>query len=403
MSELIATYLIHDERNPQKKAEEIALGLTVGSWTNLPELEQSQLRKHKGRVVSVEGISSEEEEKSLLRIAYPAVNFSNDIPAILTTVFGKLSLDGKIRLVDLEFEAELANKFPGPRFGIEGLRDRLGVYNRPLLMSIFKGVLGKDLDFLINQLRQQALGGVDFVKDDEILFENNLTPFEKRIIAGKNVLKEVFEETGHHTLYAVNLTGRTSQLKDRARKASELGADLLLFNVFAYGLDVLQELREDDEIALPLMAHPAVSGAFTASTHYGISHSLLLGKLLRYAGADLSLFPSPYGTVALDKPVTLSIASELTKESTFRKSFPVPSAGIHPGLVPLLIRDFGIDSVINAGGGIHGHPDGARGGALAFRQAIEINLQGKTLVEGAEGFPELKKALQLWGNAEVTT
>ncbi len=387
MSELIATYLIHDERNPEKKAEEIALGLTVGSWTNLPELEQSQLRKHKGRVVSVEGISSEVEEKSLLRIAYPAINFSNDIPAILTTVFGKLSLDGKIRLIDLEFEAELAEQFPGPRFGIGGLRDKLGVYHRPLLMSIFKGVLGKDLDFLISQLKQQALGGVDFVKDDEILFENNLTPFEKRIITGKSALKEVFEETGHRTLYAVNLTGRTSQLKDRARKATELGADFLLFNVFAYGLDVLQELREDDEIALPLMAHPAVSGALTASSHYGISHSLLLGKLLRYAGADLSLFPSPYGTVALDKPLALSISRELTKKSSFKQSFPVPSAGIHPGLVSLLIRDFGIDSVINAGGGIHGHPDGARGGALAFRQAIETNLQGKSLAEGAEGFP----------------
>lgn len=132
----------------------------------------------------------------------------------------------------------------------------------------------------------------------------------------------MFEETGHRTLYAVNLTGRTSQLKDRARKATELGADLLLFNVFAYGLDVLQELREDDEIALPLMAHPAVSGALTASSHYGISHSLLLGKLLRYAGADLSLFPSPYGTVALDKPKALSISSELTKSLVSSNLFP---------------------------------------------------------------------------------
>lgn len=172
-------------KKSRKKAEEISLGLTVGSWTNLPELEQSQLRKHKGRVVSVERISSEEEERSLLRIAYPAINFSNDIPAILTTVFGKLSLDGKIKLVDLEFEAELADQFPGPKFGIDGLRDRLGVYHRPLLMSIFKGVLGKDLDFLISQLKQQALGGVDFVKDDEILFENNLTPFEKESSQGK--------------------------------------------------------------------------------------------------------------------------------------------------------------------------------------------------------------------------
>ncbi|WP_223595123.1 2,3-diketo-5-methylthiopentyl-1-phosphate enolase [Neobacillus bataviensis] len=402
MSELIATYLLHDEKNPDKKAEEIALGLTVGSWTNLPELEQNQLRKHKGRVVSIEGVHSERENQSLIRIAYPTLNFSNDIPAILTTVFGKLSLDGKIKLLDLDFDEKLKRLFPGPKFGIEGIRGKLNVYDRPLLMSIFKGVLGKDLSFLAEQLKQQALGGVDLVKDDEILFENELTPFEKRIAAGKEVLKEVYDKTGHRTLYAVNLTGRTSQLRDKARKAAELGADLLLFNVFSYGLDVLQELREDDEIGLPLMAHPAVSGALTSSLEYGFSHSLLLGKLLRYAGADLSLFPSPYGTVALEKNSALAIASELTKADTFLKAFPVPSAGIHPGLVPLLIRDFGINSVINAGGGVHGHPDGARGGGLAFRQAIETNLQGNLLAQGAEQFPELKKALQLWGNAEVT-
>ncbi|MEH7076115.1 2,3-diketo-5-methylthiopentyl-1-phosphate enolase [Neobacillus drentensis] len=402
MTEIIATYLLHDEKKPDKKAEEIALGLTVGSWTNLPELEQSQLRKHKGRVVSIEGIPSENEGRSLIQVAYPTINFSNDLPAILTTVFGKLSLDGKIKLLDLQFGEGIKSLFPGPRFGIEGLRGKVNVYNRPLLMSIFKGVLGKDLKFLAEQLKQQALGGVDFVKDDEILFENGLTPFEKRIVEGKKVLQEVYEQTGHRTLYAVNLTGRTSQLREKARKATELGADLLLFNVFAYGLDVLQELREDNDIALPLMAHPAVSGALTSSPAFGLSHSLLLGKLLRYAGADLSLFPSPYGTVALEKSKALSIASELTVKDTFKRAFPVPSAGIHPGLVPLLIRDFGIDSIINAGGGVHGHPDGARGGGLAFRQAIETNLQGKLLAEGAEIYPELKLALKLWGNAEVT-
>jgi 2,3-diketo-5-methylthiopentyl-1-phosphate enolase len=401
VTEIIATYLIHDEKYPEKKAEEIALGLTVGSWTNLPELEQSQLLKHKGRVVQVEGDSAKQDGKALIRIAYPTVNFSADLPAILTTVFGKLSLDGKIKLVDLQFADALKSQFPGPRFGINALRKKIGVHDRPLLMSIFKGVLGKDLNFLTAQLKQQALGGVDFVKDDEILFENELTPFEKRIIEGRKVLHEVYEQTGHRTLYAVNLTGRTSQLRDKARRAAELGADLLLFNVFAYGLDVLQELREDDEIALPLMAHPAVSGALTSSNHYGIAHSLLLGKLIRYAGADLSLFPSPYGTVALEKSITLSIANELTTEERLNRAFPVPSAGIHPGMVPLLIRDFGIDSVINAGGGIHGHPDGARGGGSAFRQAIDVTLEGKSLAYGAENYPELKKALQLWGNPEV--
>ncbi|CAG9608582.1 2,3-diketo-5-methylthiopentyl-1-phosphate enolase [Pseudoneobacillus rhizosphaerae] len=402
MNEIIATYNLKDIKgNPLKKAEEIALGLTVGSWTDLPELEQTQLQKHKGKVVSVEEISDTEGE-ALIKVAYPQLNFSADLPAILTTVFGKLSLDGKVKLIDLEFPESLKKSFPGPRFGVEGIRGKLNVFDRPLLMSIFKGVIGRNIDYLANQLSSQALGGVDIVKDDEILFENHLTPMEERIQIGKRVLTNTFELTGHRTLYAVNLTGRSSQLREKARKAAELGADLLLFNVFGYGLDILQELREDEEIGLPIMAHPAVSGSFLSSDNYGFSHSLILGKLLRYSGADLSLFPSPYGSVALEKEKTLSIKHELLKDDEFyKKSFPVPSAGIHPGLVPLLMNDFGIESVINAGGGVHGHPGGAIAGGKAFRQAIDVHLNGQTLVNGSETNPELKTAIELWGYKEV--
>ncbi len=81
----------------------------------------------------------------------------------------------------------------------------------------------------------------------------------------------------------------------------QAGADILLFNVFSYGLDVLQSLAEDDELQFPIMAHPTISGAYSASKLYGISSPLLLGKLLRYAGADFSLFPSPYGSVVLER------------------------------------------------------------------------------------------------------
>ncbi|PFG06949.1 2,3-diketo-5-methylthiopentyl-1-phosphate enolase [Bacillus sp. es.034] len=397
MSEVIATYQLKGESGSfEKKAEGIALGLTVGSWTELPLLEQEQLRKYKGRVVSVE--EKEEGSWGEVKIGYPSHNYSNDIPAILTTVFGKLSLDGEVKLLDLEFSEDLKRSFPGPRFGIEGIRELTGVHGQPLLMSIFKGVIGRDLTFLENQLRAQALGGVNVVKDDEILFDNSLTPFFERVRTGKKVLDDVLEETGKRTLYAVNLTGKTSQLRDKARKARELGADALLFNVFSYGLDVLQELREDPEISLPIMAHPAFAGAAAASPVYGVSYSLWLGKLLRMAGADFSLFPSPYGSVALEKSNVLSISHELTKDDEhLKRTLPVPSAGIHPALVPLLVKGFGTDCVINAGGGIHGHPDGASGGGRAFRQAIDAVLNGTSLQEAAETHEELEKALSLWG------
>ena len=404
MSILTATYQLYGKPGSfEKKAEGIALGLTIGSWTDLPLLEQEQLKHHKGNVVSVKEFEEinhplkPELVKAEVAVAYPSANFSADLPAILTTVFGKLSLDGEVKLVDLDFSHDLLSHFPGPRFGIEEIRNTLGVAGRPLLMSIFKGVIGRDLDFLSAQLREQALGGVDLVKDDEILFDNPLTPFEKRITTGKDVLTSVYEETGHRTLYAVNLSGRTSELRGKARKARELGADALLFNVHAYGLDVLQELAEDDEIALPLMAHPAFSGAFTSSAFYGLATPLALGKLIRYAGADFSLFPSPYGSVALEKTAALALGKELTIDSPLKRSFPVPSAGIHPGLVPLLMADYGIDSVINAGGGVHGHPAGAAGGGQAFRQAIDAVLQGETLQAAGQQHQELQTALELWG------
>ncbi|WP_010283265.1 2,3-diketo-5-methylthiopentyl-1-phosphate enolase [Bacillus timonensis] len=412
MSEVIATYLVHNSSgNLEKKAEGIALGLTVGSWTNLPKLEQDQLKKHKGRVVSVDQVGTDNRashylgkqvKKGIIKIAYPSVNFSADLPAVLTTTFGKLSLDGEVKLLDLEFSSEVKSAFPGPKFGINGIREKLGVFDRPLVMSIFKGVIGRDIEYLKEQLREQVLGGVNIIKDDEILFENQLTPFETRITEGRKVLDEVYRECGHRALYAVNLTGRTFDLKEKARKAVKLGADLLLFNVFAYGIDVLQSLAEDPQVSIPIMAHPAVSGTLTPSEFYGFSNKLLLGKLLRYAGADLVLFPSPYGSVALEREQTLAIATELTKtDEQFKPSFPVPSAGIHPGLVPLLINDFGQDSVINAGGGVHGHPDGAIGGGKAFQSAVDAVLSGKTLVEFAKNSPELKKAIELWGYKEV--
>ncbi|QKS69882.1 2,3-diketo-5-methylthiopentyl-1-phosphate enolase [Paenalkalicoccus suaedae] len=394
MSFVTATYLVPGGLDLHKKAEGIALGLTVGSWTDLPALEQAQLKKHKGEVIA----TNDGTPKATITIRYPAVNFTPDIPAILTTIFGKLSLDGEIKLVDIAFDDALAKQFPGPQFGVDGIRELIGVHDRPLVMSIFKGMIGKGLDEFETQLDAQARGGVDLVKDDEILFDNPLTPFEERVKRGKHILDKVEQETGRRVLYAVNLSGRTFELRDKARKAVKLGASALLFNVFAYGLDTLQALAEDPEINVPIMAHPAVSGALTASPDYGIANSVLLGKLLRIAGADLVLFPSPYGSVALPKEETDAIALALTEPTVHRAAYPVPSAGIHPGLVPHLVRDFGEISVINAGGGIHGHPDGSAAGATAFRQAVDAVLDDTSLEDAALQKAELAAAIKLWGH-----
>ncbi|MCA0754364.1 2,3-diketo-5-methylthiopentyl-1-phosphate enolase [Paenibacillus sp. N4] len=404
----IATYRAYDDKADfGKKALSIAVGLTVGSWTELPETQKANMEKHLGKVISIDAHepagAAPGERYADIKIAYPDLNFSRDLPALLVTVFGKLSMDGRIKLLDLEVSEHFASAFPGPKFGLNGVRELLGVQDRPLLMSIFKSVIGYDLANLQDQFYKQALGGVDLIKDDEILFENPLTPLEKRVEACMSAARKAEEETGQKLLYAVNLTGPTSRLAENARKAIQAGANALLFNVLAYGFDVLHELSSDPAINVPIAAHPAMAGAIYPSPHYGISASLLLGKLMRLAGADLVLFPSPYGSVVMPKEENLAVKDALMSPlHGLRTSFPVPSAGIHPGLVPLILKDFGTDVVVNAGGGIHGHPMGTAAGGQAFRQAIHASLSNVPLREAAEhpGNEPLKAAIDAWGIKE---
>ncbi len=75
---------------------------------------------------------------------------------------------------------------------------------------------------------------------------------------------------------------------------------------------------------------------------------------------------------------------------------PVASGGLYPGLVPALLEIFGNDVVLQAGGGIHGHPDGTVCGATAMRQAVDATLEGKTLEEYAKTHNELAASLKQW-------
>lgn len=402
---VVATYLIYGAKGSfAKKAEGIAVGMTVGSWTELPQAKKVEMEKHLGKVVSVEEREAinGDAPHAIVQIAYPEINFSHDIPALLTTVFGKISMDGRIKLLDLTLSPTFLNSFSGPKFGIDGIRKKVSVYDRPLLMSIFKSSIGQGLDSLEEQFYQQALGGVDLIKDDEILFENPLSPFEKRLEVALRAAARAKQTTGQETLYAMNLTGPVTQLKEKAKRAIELGANAFLFNVLPYGFDALHRLSEDPEITVPIMAHPALAGAIYPSPHHGIAASVLLGKLMRIAGADFVLFPSPYGSVAMEREDTLAIADHLrndlkSEQELIKASFPVPSAGIHPGITPLLYEDFGLDSIMNAGGGIHGHPDGASAGGRAFRQAISILSSGLDFEDEYAAYPELKVAIETWG------
>jgi 2,3-diketo-5-methylthiopentyl-1-phosphate enolase len=306
-----------------------------------------------------------------LVIDFPSITVQSDLGALLAVLFGKLSMAGEIRLAAINLPEELARNWVGPRYGIEGIRTILREPQNPLLMSIFKPCLGQAPEQLGEKLLEQARGGVHLVKDDEILADPDFDHTLKRLDACMKSVYQAEAELSRPILYAINLTGPAEKLLERARILVNEGANALLFNYLCYGLPMLHALSRDPQINVPIMAHPALAGGFYGSPRHGIVPSVLFGSLTRYAGADLTLFPSPYGSVSLPFHETQAITQKLsTPCPVLKRTFPVPSAGIKASMVSQLIQDFGTDSVINAGTGIHDHPDGSQAGAKQF--VIEI-------------------------------
>jgi len=77
--------------------------------------------------------------------------------------------------------------------------------------------------------------------------------------------------------------------------------------------------------------------------------------------------------------------------------FPVPSAGIHPGIVPKALADYGQEVILNAGTGIMDHPDGPAAGVQAFFEALESLKQGKSFELETVPSGSLRRALEKWG------
>lgn len=399
---VVARYQVVDAAaNLARRAEEIAVGLTVGSWTDLKVSEQAELRPFRGAALSVEVIGERQDGRvtALLRIGYPVANLTATFAALLTTVFGKLSMDGEIRLVGLDVPDALLRAFPGPAFGVDGVRAAVRVFDRPLLMSIFKSCVGQSLSDLALHFREQAQGGADIVKDDEIFFRETEASPEDRCEAFAAVADGVAAQTGKRTLYAVNLTGAPSELRRRAQRLADAGAGMLLFNVYAYGLDLLAELAADSSVALPILAHPAFAGALYAAPAHGVAPELVLGQWVRMAGADVAIYPSPYGSVTLPAQDGAATLTALRRPGPHKAVLPAPSAGIHPGLVPRLMRDYGVDVIVNAGGGVHGHPDGPAAGGQAFLAAIAAGRAGVSLEEASRTSEPLARALAKFGGS----
>jgi 2,3-diketo-5-methylthiopentyl-1-phosphate enolase len=406
---IVSTYALKIDRSADAYAvaREIAIGQTTGTWVPVPEETEEVRRKHVGRVVGVyeapycerEIPPGMDDRHLVVQIAIPCVNLEPQVPMLLSTVAGNdIVVTHRLKLLDIRFPEDFVRAFQGAKFGIPGIREILGVRERPLVVNMIKPCVGLSPRVGADLFYQAALGGVDVVKDDEVLANTSFSSIADRVKACMAKEKQAFEKTGEHTLYAVNVTDEVNRVKEHAYRVIELGGNCIMLNYLPTGISALRMIAEDPSINVPILAHLDLSSSFFGAPDSGISGPLILGKLPRLAGGDMVIYPSPYGKFLFLRESHLRVAHlQRTPFYHLKPIFPAPSGGVHAGNVAPLVRDLGCDCMIGVGGGIHGHKMGAAAGARSVRQAIDAVMQGIPLEEAAKEQKELAVAIQSWG------
>ena len=303
-----------------------------------------------GRIESLQRL---EDASFTATISYAIETAGGELTQLLNVIFGNSSIKPGIRVERLDLPESLLTVYRGPRFGRAGLRDLLGVYDRPLLCTAIKpmGLSPKDL---ADQARQFALGGIDIIKDDHGLADQPFCRYEERVARCVEAVAEANRETGLKCIYMPNVTAPADVLMQRARYAKQAGAGGLLIAPGLSGMDAMRQLADDDTLALPVMSHPAFQGSYVVCPTSGISHYVLYGQMMRLAGADAVIYPNYGGRFAFSREECRDIVAGANVEMGHLKPiFPTPGGGMSLEQIADMRAIYGREMIYLIGGGLH--------------------------------------------------
>ena len=279
-------------------------------------------------------------------------------------------------MIDLKIPSAVKKYFLGPKHGIEGIRKFTGCIDKPLSGAIIKPKIGLDPSTLLQVVKDLYKGGVDFIKEDEIMSNPAVCPIEERV----PLIMDWLNKQERKIIYAVCINGDHDQVLYRSMQVRALGGNAVHINHWA-GLGVYNAIRKLDS---GLFIHFQKSGdkVFTDKSHrFGIDWKVIC-KLATMSGVD-TIHIGMLGGYADDSQEEIKdIYSNVVEAGTM----PALSCGMHPGLVHSTVQTVGIDFIANVGGAIHSHPGGTLAGAKAMRQAIDD-----------EPGPEFVQATNKWG------
>jgi len=378
----VATYEMSSSTSLKDAAWNLAIGQSVGNPNVRNEWETEEMFENHSCIILGDESKLATEVCGNVEIAFPVANTdwnTDGISHMLCQLMGgHVDIDIIIgcRLIKLELPKTVTKHFLGPKFGLTGIREFTGQYNKPLFGSIVKPKIGVSPEVLLEMVKQMVDGGADFIKEDEIMSNPACAPLERRV----DLIANYLAKQGRKVVFCHTVNCDPHFIVDRVKRVYELGGNGVHINVFS-GLGVYNSIRKQD---LPLFLHFQKSGdkVFTDKKHrFSISWPVIC-QLATLMGVD-TIQTGMMGGYSNDDPIELQEALTVLRAGN---TLPVLSCGFHPGLVEKITAIAGNDYLANVGGAVHGHPGGTIAGARAMRQAID-----KTYG------PEYDQSITKWG------
>ncbi len=413
-NDLIAFFYIEPKRgiSIERAAGAVAAESSIGTWSDNPMIHKKHVWRIAARVYNIKKHGA----GYLVKIAYPLDNFemenmSQIYSAIAGNLFGMKAVRN-VRLEDVKWPRKLLKTFRGPQFGLKGVQKILKVYKRPIVGCVPKPKIGMTTKEQANVAYEVWSGGVDLVKDDENLTNQTFDRFKKRVELYAKMRDKVENQTGEIKAALINVTSPAQDLERRIKLVADSGNPFIMIDILTMGWSGVQYARElAKDYKLAIHAHRAMHAAFTRNPKHGIS-MLMVAETARTIGVDNIHVGTVVGKLEGDKTEVMTITDHMRKtqlkpnpkypsiEDDFtgvKPVMPVSSGGLHPGLLPDIVRMFGKDLIVQVGGGIHGHPKGSHAGAIAVRQSLYAAQHHIPLRKYAKTHEELAEALALWG------
>jgi ribulose-bisphosphate carboxylase large chain len=379
---VIATYLLSSTATLRDAAWNLAIGQSVGNPNVRNQWETDALFENFSCIIIGDEDELKKTSSGTVQIGFPVGNTDwedDGVSQLLCQLMGgqvDIDIITQCRLVDLNIPATVSRHFLPPQYGLTGMRELTKQYNKPLLGAIIKPKTGITPEILLEMVKELVEGGVDFIKEDEILSNPAICPLKKRVPLIANYLNGLDRKI----VYSTCINADPHALLDRVKFVHESGGNGVHVNVWC-GLGSYHSIRR---MNLPIHIHFQKSGdkVFTDFTHrFSIAWNVIC-QLATLMGVD-TIHSGMWGGYLSDTEEDLAKTLDILRKGNVVSAL---SCGMHPGLIDAINKRFGVDYMANVGGAIHGHPMGTIAGARAMRQSID-----KTYG------PEYDSAISKWG------